>query len=212
MPRSTAHKSRTRARIIEAAARAFRERGVEAVAIADVMRAAGLTHGGFYAHFPSKDALVAEAASRGLRDSRRAFVADAADANPDAPLREIVRRYVSRYHRDHPAEGCAMPALAAEIAREPDEIRHAFTGALEEFVAQLMDYVPGDTPESRRDAALALVAGMAGAVALARAVDAPGLSDRILIATRHFYTDALAAPPPAAGDAGSATGTDMDGA
>lgn len=212
MPRSTAHKSRTRARIIEAAARAFRERGVEAVAIADVMRGAGLTHGGFYAHFPNKDALVAAAASRGMADSQRAFVSEAVDANPDAPLREIIRRYVSRYHRDHPAEGCAMPALAAEIAREPGEIRHAFTGALEEFVAQLMDYVPGDTPEVRHDAALALVAGMAGAVALARAVDDPDLSGRILLATRRFYTGALAEPAPPAGDAESDTEPGADGA
>ncbi|HEU0025871.1 MAG TPA: TetR family transcriptional regulator [Ktedonobacterales bacterium] len=209
MPRSTAHKARTRTRIIEAAARAFRERGVETVAIADVMRAAGLTHGGFYAHFPSKDALVAEATTRGLRDSRRAFVADAADASPDAPLREIIRRYVSRYHRDHPAEGCAMPALAAEIAREPGEIRHAFTTALEEFVTQLADYVPDATPGARRDAALALASGMAGAVALARAVDDPDLSDRILLAARHFYTNTLTGPTPAAGAAAT---PDADGA
>lgn len=190
--RSTNHKARTRARIIEAATRAFLERGVETVAIADVMGAAGLTHGGFYAHFANKEALVAEAITRGLADARRTFVAEAAAANPTAPLREIIRRYVSRYHRDHPAEGCAMPALATEIAHEPDDVRHAFTTALGEFIAELTDYLPGDTPEARRDAALALVAGMAGAVALGRAVDDPELSDRVLLATRRFYTEALA--------------------
>ncbi len=192
MPRSTGHKARTRARIVDAAARAFRERGVDTVAIADVMHAAGLTHGGFYAHFANKDALLAEAAVRGLADSRRSFVTEAAEAEPSAPLREIIRRYVSRYHRDHPGEGCAMPALAAEIAREPDEVRGGFTVALEEFVTLLMEYVPGDTPETRRDAALALVAGMAGAVALARAVNDPELSDRLLLASRRFFTNALA--------------------
>jgi TetR/AcrR family transcriptional repressor of nem operon len=197
MPRSASHKARTRARIVEAAARAFRERGVEAVAIADVMRAAGLTHGGFYAHFPNKEALVAEATASGLRDSRRAFVAEAAAANPEAPLREIIRRYVSRYHRDHPAEGCVMPALAAEIAREPGEARHAFTVALEEFAAALVDYIPGATSEARHDTALALVAGMAGAVALARAIDDPDLSDRMLLAARRFYTQAYAGAPGA---------------
>lgn len=191
MTRGVGHKARTRARIIAAAASAFRERGVEGVAIADVMHAAGLTHGGFYAHFPNKDALVAEAIARGLTDSRRAFVAEAAAANPKEPLREIIRRYVSRFHRDHPAEGCAMPALSAEVAREPDEVRHAFTTALEAFIAELVDYVPGATPQARRDAALALVAGMAGAVALGRAVDDPELSDRVLLATRRFYTEAL---------------------
>lgn len=192
MPRSTAHKARTHARIVEAAIRAFRERGVETVAIADVMRAAGLTHGGFYAHFPNKERLVAEAAAHGLTDSRRALVMDAAAAQPAAPLREIIRRYVSRSHRDDPAGGCAMPALAAEVAREPEEVRHAFTAGLEDFITQLMDYVPGATPEARRDAALTLTSGMAGAIALSRAVDDPDMSDRILLAARRFYIETLA--------------------
>jgi TetR/AcrR family transcriptional repressor of nem operon len=196
MPRGTGHKARTHARIVEAAARAFRERGVEPVAIADVMRAAGLTHGGFYAHFSSKDALVAEATTRGLADSRREFLVAAAAANPQSPLREIIRRYISRSHRDHQAEGCALPALAAEIAREPAGVRSAFTAALEEFIAQLMDYVPGDTADARRDAALVLASGMAGAVALARAVEDPALSDRLLLAARRFYTDVLAESAP----------------
>src|SRR5260221_1178002 len=192
MPRSTGHKAQTRTRIVAGAARAFRERGVESVAIAEVMRAAALTHGGFYAHFYRKDALVAEATASGVVDSRREFVSDAAEANPEAPLREVIRRYVSRYHRDHQAEGCAMPALTAEIARESTEVRRAFTTALEEFVANLMEYVPGDSPEARRDGALVLAARMAGAVSLSRAVDDPVLSDRLLLAARRFSTD----PPP----------------
>ncbi len=140
MPRSTAHNTRTQACIVDAAVRAFREHGVEPIFNADVMRAAGFTHGGFYAHFPSKDALVAEAATRGLTDSRRVFLLAAAEANPHSPLREIIRRYVSRSHRDHPAEGCAMPALAADVARQPDEVRRAFSSAGEEFVTHLAAY------------------------------------------------------------------------
>jgi TetR/AcrR family transcriptional regulator, transcriptional repressor for nem operon len=192
MPRSTAHKARTRARILETAARAFREHGVEPVGIAEVMHEAGLTHGGFYAHFPSKEALVAEAAALGLAESRQEFVSDAAETNPQAPVVEIIRRYVSRYHRDHSAEGCALPALTAEVAREPDSVRHAFTTALEEWISLLMEYMPGTTPEEQHDAALVLAAGMAGAVALSRAVDDSSLSDRLLLAARRFYTDALA--------------------
>lgn len=193
MPRSTAHKARTRARIIETAAHAFRERGVEPVGIAEVMHEAGLTHGGFYAHFASKEALVAEATVLGMAESRREFVSAAAEANPQAPAAEIIRRYVSRYHRDHPAEGCAIPTLTSEVAREPDSVRHAYTTALEEFITLLMEYMPGTTPEGQNDAALVLAAGMAGAVALSRAVDDTALSDRILLAARRFYTDALAA-------------------
>src|SRR5215831_16145670 len=154
MPRSTAHKARTRARIVETAARAFRERGVEPVGIAEVMHEAGLTHGGFYAHFPSKEALVAEAAILGMAESRQEFVSAAAEANTEAPVAEIIRRYVSRYHRDHPAEGCAIPTLTAEVAREPDSVRHAFTDALEEWVGLLMEYMPGTTSEEQHDAAV----------------------------------------------------------
>lgn len=192
MPYTKAHKARTRARIVGAAARAFREHGVEGVAIADIMRDAGLTHGGFYAHFPNKDALLAEAAQRGLAETRNEFLAGAVAANPEAPLREIIRRYVSRGHRDDVAGGCAMPALAGELAREPEEVRRAFTDAFEELASGIAEHCPGATDEARRDAALALTASMVGAVALARAVDDPALSDRILLATRRFLTGALA--------------------
>lgn len=198
MPRNTAHKTRAHARIVEAAVRALLARGVERVSIAEVMRDAGLTHGGFYAHFANKEALVAEATTTGMREARRAFVAEAAAARPEAPLREIIRRYISRAHRDDPAHGCAMPALAADMAREPEEARRAFTIALQDYVAHLTPYLPGETEEARRDAALALLAGMAGSVALARAVDDPALSNRLLLATRRFYTDMLAAPAEAA--------------
>jgi TetR/AcrR family transcriptional regulator, transcriptional repressor for nem operon len=199
MPRSTAHKARTRARIIEVAAGAFRERGIEPVAISDVMHEAGLTHGGFYAHFPSKEALVAEAALLGLADSRRQFVSEAAEANPQAPLVEIIRRYVSRYHRDHPAQGCAIPSLASEVAREPDTVRQAFTGGLEDFITRLTEYMPGTTLQVKEDAALVLAAGMAGAIALARAVDDSALSDRILLEARRFYTNVFAPSAPSEG-------------
>lgn len=85
-----------------------------------------------------------------------------------------------------------MPALAGEMARESPEVRRAFTSGVEEFLDGLAGYCPGDTPEARRDAALALTAGMVGAVALARAVDDPALSDRMLLAARRFYTATLA--------------------
>lgn len=199
MVRGTSHKARAHARIVAAAARAFRAKGAERVTIAEVMGEAGLTHGAFYAHFPNKEALLAEAAVSGIMDAQRAFVADSAAAQPEDPLREIIRRYVSRSHRDNPGDGCAMPALTAEIAREPDEVRRAYTVAFENFITQLMDYTPGATEEARRDAALTLAAGMAGAVALSRAIADPALSDRILLATRRFFTDTLS-PSSAAED------------
>ena len=188
----SAHKARTHARILAVAARAIRERGVEGVGIAQMMQAADLTHGGFYAHFASKAALLAEVAREGLAESRREFLAAAAEASPEAPLREIIRRYVRRQHRDNLAESCAMPALAGEMAREPAEVRRAFTDGLEEFATGLATYISGETEEARRDTALVLTAGMVGAVALARAVDDPTLSDRLLLAARRFYTASMA--------------------
>src|SRR5262249_46792653 len=140
MARSTNHKTQTHRRIVQAASHALRARGVETVAIAGVMRAAGPAHGGFFPHLPPKEPPVAASLAYGLRDSRREFVFDAAEANPQAPLREVIRRYISRYHRDHQAEGCAMPALSAEIGRAPAEVRRAFTEGFEDYVARLESY------------------------------------------------------------------------
>jgi len=195
MPLSKEHKRQTRERIVRAAARAFRAEGVDGARIADLMRQAGLTHGGFYAHFPSKDALVAEACAAGLTESGAALY-DAADAAPPGEgLRLIVRGYLSRTHRDHPETGCVIATLGPEIAREPAEVRHAFTAALKDDAARLASHLashlsaePGAGGVARDDAAYVLLAGMAGAMLMARAVDDPVLSDRILLAARRLYT------------------------
>lgn len=190
MPLSKEHKRQTRERIVRTAARAFRAGGVERTGIADLMGQAGLTHGGFYAHFPNKDALVAEACAAGLTESGAALY-DAADAAPTGEgLRTIIRGYLSRTHRDHPETGCVIATLGPEIAREPAEVRHAFTEALRGDVARLVSHIPagpGGGDAAGDDAAYVLLAGMAGAMLMARAVDDPALSDRILLAARRFF-------------------------
>ncbi len=194
MRRTREQKRQTHEEILHAAARDFREHGFEGVGVAALMEHAGLTHGGFYAHFASKDALLGEVATYGLEESGKAFFDGAAQAAPDAPLREILRRYISRQHRDTPADGCMIPSLAGEIAREPAEVRHCFTEALEGYLARLAEHASGADDAARRDNALALLSGMVGAVLLARAIDDAALSDRTLLATRRFLTDAFAEP------------------
>jgi TetR/AcrR family transcriptional repressor of nem operon len=192
MRRTHEQKRQTHDEILRAAAHAFRERGFDGAGVAELMRDAGLTHGGFYAHFPSKAALLGEAAAYGLEESGEAFFDDAARAAPDDPLREILRRYLSRGHRDAPATGCMLPALAGEIARETAEVRRRFTDALETYLARLAEHIPAADDAARRDNALALLSGMVGALVLSRAVDDPALSDGALLATRRFLTAAFA--------------------
>jgi len=205
MPYSTAHKQQTRARILRAAARAFRAEGIAGVSVPEVMRAVGLTHGGFYAHFASKDALASEACATAFGEAAERLFDQAARAAPDEALPGIVRAYLSRAHRDQPEEGCVVPTLGAEVARGAPAVRAAFTHALRAYARRLAAYMPARDAEPPRveaaqisayesvheDEALVLLAGMAGALQLARAVDDPDLSDGILRAARTFYLAAF---------------------
>lgn len=200
MPYSKAHKANTRARIVQAAARAFREQGFGGARIPEMMRQAGLTHGGFYAHFESKDALAAEACLASANESIERLVRRAARTSPDDAVRTIIERYLSVRHRDNPASGCMIASLAGEAVHAPEEVRAAFTHGLEDYARQLGAYLPasvdeasgtGEAADHRSDDALVLLSGMAGAVLLARAVSDPGLSEGILDAARAFYLRAF---------------------
>jgi TetR/AcrR family transcriptional regulator, transcriptional repressor for nem operon len=183
------HKEKTREQIVETAARAFREEGVSGVGIGELMGRAGLTHGGFYAHFDSKDALVAAACSRAVDDTWAQMHALVAQAPPGEELAAFIRAYVSRTHRDEPGEGCLMPSLGGEMSRQEPAVRAAFTAQIRRVMENIEALLP-DTPD-RADRAITLAAGMAGAVLMARAVDDPALSDRILQTCRAFWTDAF---------------------
>lgn len=171
-----------RERIVSAAGSLFRERGFDGAAVADLMKAAGLTHGGFYGHFESKDALVAEALS-GVLDASIARWDGYAEEDPDGALARIVRRYLSVEMRDNPAGACAVPSLGAEVVRQGPAARRAFTRGIGGLLATLARLVRGRTAEKRRAAAIATLSGLVGAVILARAVDDRALSDEILAAT-----------------------------
>ncbi len=170
-----------RTRIIETAARLFRERGVDGIGVADLMKAAGLTHGGFYGHFASKEDLVAQACGRALAGSQAEWERLIA-AYPEDPLAAITARYLSAAHRDKPGQGCVFSALGNDVARQGPSIRRQVTDGLRNLVNTLARVIPGKSKATRRDKALAAFAAMVGGLVLARAVDDPDLSDEILAA------------------------------
>ena len=170
-----------RERILDAAAVLFRDKGFGGVGLADIMQTAGLTHGGFYGHFASKEDLAAEASRAALGRSRRKWRQVVDDA-PDRPLAALVDHYLSTAQRDQPARGCVFPALGAEAARQGGAVKSAFTEGMEELIAILAEIAPGRTAAARRKRALAMFSTMVGAMLLARAVDRDTLSEEILAA------------------------------
>lgn len=189
---SRAEKARTHKRLVDTASRDFRTDGVEGTSIPRLMEEIGLTHGTFYAHFDSKDALVAESYATGLRETVDRQMKRAADAPPGHGLAAIIDRYLSRDHRDDPGDGCFLPTMAGEVRRQPEVVRDAFTEGLQNYFDRLAQLLPDDDAELRANHALVLASGMAGAVLLARAANDVELSDRILAACRDFYTAAFA--------------------
>lgn len=172
------HKDATRTRIVDVASKRFRKDGVEAVGVARLMADAGLTHGGFYAHFSSKEDLVGEAVRDALDDTRARLerVARAKDGGIEA----LVRTYMASQHRDRPDRGCAAAALASEIARHSHPTRRAFTERIEALLDLIADQFPGGDHNMRRRAAVGIFSVMMGALQLARAVSDKNLSDQIL--------------------------------
>jgi TetR/AcrR family transcriptional repressor of nem operon len=169
-----------RERIVAAASKLFREKGFDAVGVDAIMDAVGLTHGGFYRHFRSKDDLAAEAVARGL-------AASAERQGSRETLPELVEAYLSPAHRDDVGGGCTLAALGCDIARQGSGVRRGFTEYVRAQVARLAGLVggkPSAVSEAARLQALATLSGLVGAVVLARAVDDPALSDEILAAAR----------------------------
>lgn len=178
-----------RRRIVEVAGALFRERGFTGIGVADLMKEAGLTHGGFYGHFASKDDLAAEACALALSKAAERWGTFADEAGgPDAPLAAIADFYLSAAHRDAPASGCPIAALGVDAARQDGPVRRVFTEGLRPFIEVLGRLVPGRSKAARRETALATLSAMVGAVILARAVDDAALSDDILAAVKARIT------------------------
>lgn len=200
MPEGTERKAKSHRRIVAAAGRRLRAAGLDGAGVAEIMAEAGLTHGGFYAHFADKAALVEAALEAALAESREAWLAGFEGLTAEEAYRQIVGRYLSRGHRDAPASGCAMAALGSELARAPEAIRGSFESAFEKTLAALEAHMPEGSALGRRERAAALLALAMGGVTLARMVVDPALSDMILLACRRAALAALAesaALPPA---------------
>ncbi len=180
----TTKKERTHGRIVEKAARLFRKRGIGATSVGDLMAAAGLTHGGFYAHFRDKTALVVEALDAAFDESERnLFDGALAELEGDAWLARAAGRYLTMAHRDGRAAGCAIPALGAETSHAPRRVRDAFARRVERMVDRIADRIGGD-PEAARREAWRRLAAWVGALLIARAVPDRALAEEILEAAR----------------------------
>jgi TetR/AcrR family transcriptional regulator, transcriptional repressor for nem operon len=171
--------AKNRERIVQVAAKLFRERGFDGIGVADLMKAAGLTHGGFYGHFASKEDLAAEACGRALDGSLQKWSAEVEQA-PNKALSKIVNAYLSEAHRDGPGSGCLVAALGSDLGRQARPIRRVATEGIRALVEQLMQLVPGKSKSARRRKALCDFAAMVGAVTISRAVDDPQLSEDVL--------------------------------
>src|SRR5262245_42127997 len=179
-------KDQTRRRILAAAGRRFKEKGYAGAGLQELMRSADLTVGGFYAHFASKEALLAESFELALDENTRLLFAGLEELEGEAWLREVARRYLSRLHRDQVADGCPAPAMAAEIARAGPETREAFERSLRRCLDEMVSRVPGRAGLEPEDRALATMSLLVGGILLSRAVAERTLSDRILMACRRM--------------------------
>ena len=186
---SKAQAAENREGIVEAAARLYREKGLDGVGVAEITRDAGLTHGGLYRHFESKDALAREACLRAFEwtiTPLDGLETPEAEGAPATRLRALVHGYLSENHRDHPGEGCPAAALAADAARAGPEMSEVFAQGVERNIQRFMSVLPGNDG-AKRARTIATLSSMVGALVLARATAAgdPALSEEILATLRE---------------------------
>lgn len=196
MPRKTnnpAPKSRKEAthdRIVEVAARAIRRSGYDGTGVADIMKEAGLTHGGFYAHFASRDALLAEAGDRAGAESVALAARVAASAPPGQALQRMMQAYLSDEHMAGIETGCPVSALGSEMPRQAPEVRRAATVHIKEMIDLFARQMPGWGQRETHEQAMMLVCGLVGTAVVARAVDDPKLSEALRAASLKYLLPA----------------------
>ncbi|MGH8389437.1 MAG: TetR/AcrR family transcriptional regulator [Pseudomonas sp.] len=187
--------------IVEAATRLFRERGLHGISVVDVMAAAGLTHGGFYGHFDSKEALAKEASERAFKQVGTRWRERAAGTDDKAAARRaLIEPYLSTHSRDNPGESCPVVAFAGDMCHESPEssLREPFMQGLNRLLDSMANLMESDDAAENRQQALMQYSLMVGALTLARATRGDALSDEILEAALRFLTEEKPHSPPAA--------------
>ena len=192
----SAAKEASHERIVSVAARAIRRSGYGGTGVADIMKEAGLTHGAFYAHFASREAMLAEAASRACADASALTASVVAGAPADRALESMLRGYLSREHVEQVEMGCPLAALGSETPRQAPEVRRATTRHIKETIDLVARQSPDWGKPGAHEKALVTVATMVGTLLLARAVDEPALADALCEAAIKHLVPAPATPAP----------------
>jgi TetR/AcrR family transcriptional repressor of nem operon len=184
---STEHKAQNHDKILSVAARSFREHGGDSSGIGTVMKKVGLTKGGFYRHFKSKNDLFVEAVTRAIEETGNNMVEVAESAPEGQALRAIIERYLSVGHANSPGSGCVRAALGPELARKPLSVRKRIEASLEAYRERLVPFMPGQTREERLAKLRLLFPSMAGVVMMARVTSDPQRREQMLIKARNFF-------------------------
>ena len=189
---SPEHKAQNHENILSVAARSFREHGADMSGIGTVMKKVGLTKGGFYRHFESKDDLFVEAVARALEEMGRSTLEVAKSAPEGQALRVIIERYLSARHASSPGAGCVVAALGPELARKPLSVRKRIEALLDAYRERLLPFVPGQTREEKVAKFTVLFASMAGVLTRARVISAPHKREWMLTEARNFFIKSFA--------------------
>ncbi|AMP01508.1 bacterial regulatory s, tetR family protein [Collimonas arenae] len=180
----------THDRIVEVAARAIRRSGYAGTGVADIMKEAGLTHGGFYAHFASRETLLAEAADRAGAEAVSLSAGIAAAAAPGQSLQAVMQAYLSQQHLEDVENGCPVAALGSEMHRQALEVRHAATRHIKEMIDVVARQLPDWGTPGAHEQAMFMVSSMIGTMMMARAVDDPRLSEALRKAALKHFSEA----------------------
>lgn len=178
------HRRQTHRRIVENASYGLRLKGAKGLSVVDLMKLAGLTHGGFYNHFESRAALVSEAIAFAMDQTTDRWKKLANGSSDGERFEALIADYLSPRHRDNPKHGCALPTLAVDVARSSPSEQQALTSKLEKMIDALVRLLPGEPPQQARQIATGAIATMVGSIVLSRAVGAGKFSDSILDAGR----------------------------
>lgn len=189
---SPEHKAQNHEKILSVAARSFREHGGDSSGIGTVMKKVGLTKGGFYRHFKSKDDLFVEAVARALEEMGKGTMEAAKSAPAGKALRAIIERYLSARHANSPGIGCVVAALGPEFARKPLPVRKRIEALLDAYREKLLPFVPGRTREEKLASCLVLFGSMAGVLTRARVITDPHERERMLREARSFFIKSFA--------------------